>query len=34
MNKKIKQTLEKIVVINQHELVFHLIGGLKFKKKI
>lgn len=26
--------VEKIVVINQHELEFHLIGGLKFKEKI
>lgn len=26
--------LEKIVVINQHELEFHLIGGLKFKEII
>lgn len=26
--------VDKIVVINQHELEFHLIGGLKFKEKI
>lgn len=26
--------VEKIIVINQHELEFHLIGGLKFKEKI
>ena len=26
--------VEKIVVIDQHELEFHLIGGLKFKEKI
>ena len=26
--------VERIVVINQHELEFHLIGGLKFKEKI
>ncbi|MDE6789320.1 MAG: recombinase family protein, partial [Ruminococcus sp.] len=26
--------VEKIVVINQHELKFHLIGGLKFREKI
>ena len=26
--------VEKIVVINQHELEFHLIGGLKFNEKI
>ena len=26
--------VEKIVVINQHELQFHLIGGLKFKEMI
>ena len=26
--------IEKIVVINQNELEFHLIGGLKFKEKI
>ena len=26
--------VDKIAVINQHELEFHLIGGLKFKEKI
>lgn len=26
--------VEKIVVIDQHELEFHLIGGIKFKEKI
>ena len=26
--------VDKIVVINQHELEFHLIGGLKFKEKL
>ena len=26
--------VDKIIVINQHELEFHLIGGLKFKEKI
>ena len=26
--------VEKIVVIDQHELEFHLIGGLKFKENI
>ena len=26
--------VDKIVVINQHELEFHLIGGLKFKEKM
>lgn len=26
--------VEKIVVMEQHELEFHLIGGLKFKEKI
>ncbi len=26
--------IEKIVVINQNELEFHLIGGLNFKEKI
>lgn len=26
--------VDKIVVINQHKLEFHLIGGLKFKEKI
>ena len=26
--------VEKIVVINQHELEFHMIGELKFKEKI
>ena len=26
--------VDKIVVIDQHELEFHLIGGLKFKEKI
>ena len=26
--------VEKIIVINQHELEFHLIGGLKFKENI
>lgn len=26
--------VEKIVVVNQHELEFHLIGGLKFEEKI
>lgn len=26
--------IEKIVVINQNELEFHVIGGLKFKEKI
>lgn len=26
--------VEKIVVINQNELEFHLIGGLKFTEKI
>ena len=26
--------VEKIVVIDQHELEFHLIGGLRFKEKI
>ena len=26
--------VEKIIVINQHELEFHLIGGLRFKEKI
>ena len=26
--------VEKIVVIDQHELEFHLIGGLKYKEKI
>lgn len=26
--------VEKIIVINQHELEFHLIGGLKFKENV
>ena len=26
--------VEKIVVIDQHELEFHLIGGLKFKENV
>lgn len=26
--------VDKIVVKNQHELEFHLIGGLKFKEKV
>lgn len=26
--------IEKIVVINQNELEFHVIGGLKFKEKL
>lgn len=26
--------VEKIVVVNQNELEFHMIGGLKFKEKI
>lgn len=26
--------IEKIVVISQNELEFHIIGGLKFKEKI
>ena len=26
--------VEKIVVIDQHELEFHLIGGIKFKENI
>ena len=31
---KFESIVEKIVVINQNELEFHLIGGLKFKEKV